>query len=117
MTLEEALTGLLEAAARAVTAEVPGCMISTGLVEAGAEHDDLCQELAARRRGLQKAIALGLERWMAPQEAAPIAAFLFAVQQGMSVQARDGATLDDLLLIAQNATAGITAQRTTERHK
>ncbi|WP_037340692.1 TetR/AcrR family transcriptional regulator [Salinisphaera hydrothermalis] len=113
-TLEEAITGLLEAAARAVTAEESGCMISTGLIEAGTEHEYLCQELAARRKRLEKGIALGLERWVAPQEAARLAAFLFAVQQGMSVQARDGASLEALLLIARDAVAGIVARRAME---
>jgi AcrR family transcriptional regulator len=115
-TLEEAVAGLLDAAARAVTAEEPGCMISTGLVAAGAEHADLCQELAARRKSLQKDIASCLEQWVVPQEAERLAAFLFSVQQGMSVQARDGARLEDLLMIAQEAVAGVAARRSITTH-
>ncbi|KND16170.1 transcriptional regulator [Pannonibacter phragmitetus] len=109
-TLEQAVEGLLDAAARAVTTEERGCMISTGLVECAEEHKALHHNLAERRRGLRDNMAEALGRWLAPKEAAQLASLLFAIQQGMSIQARDGATLEDLRIIAKEATAGISAR-------
>lgn len=63
-TLEQAVKGLLDAAIRAVTAEEPGCMISTGLVERALEQRELGQELANRRRNLRDRIAEALSRWI-----------------------------------------------------
>jgi AcrR family transcriptional regulator len=90
-TLEQAITGLLDAAIKAVTAENRGCMISTGLVEGATEQQELARELGDRR----------------------LAAYLSAVQQGMSVQARDGATSKELSRIADETVAGILARRAT----
>lgn len=110
-TLEQALVGLFDAAIRAVTGEERGCMISTGLVEGAVEQQDLARELAERRRVLRDRIADALCRWLDRSEAERLAAYLFAVQQGMSVQARDGATTAELSLIAADAIAGIIASR------
>ena len=109
-TLERAVEGMLDAAARAVTTQERGCMISTGLIECAGEHAALHHDLAERRRGLRDDIAKALGRWLAPKEAAQLASLLFAIQQGMSIQARDGATLEDLRIIAQEASAGISAR-------
>lgn len=109
-TLGQAVEGLLDAAARAVTTEERGCMISTGLIECAEEHKALHHNLAERRRGLRDKMAEALGRWLAPEEAAQLASLLFAIQQGMSIQARDGATLEDLRIIAKEATAGISAR-------
>lgn len=110
VTLEQAVEGLLDAAARAVTTEERGCMISTGLVECAGEHMALHHNLAERRRDLRDDMAEALGRWLAPKQAARLASLLFAIQQGMSIQARDGATLEDLRIIAKEATAGISAR-------
>jgi len=112
-TLEQALTGLLDAAIRAVTAEERGCMISTGLVEGAVEQQDLARELGERRRALRDRIADGLSQWLDRSEAERMAAYLSAIQQGMSVQARDGATAEELSRIADEAIAGIVARRIT----
>ena len=109
-TLEEAVEGMLDAAARAVTTQERGCMISTGLVECAGEHAALHHDLTERRRSLRDDMATALGTWLAPNEAARLASLLFAIQQGMSIQARDGATLEDLRIIAQEATAGISAR-------
>ncbi|NNH85820.1 TetR/AcrR family transcriptional regulator [Rhizobium laguerreae] len=111
-TLEQALTGLLDEAIRAVTAEERGCMISTGLVESAVEQRDLAHELADRRRVLRDRIAGALSRWLERSEAEQLARYLSAVQQGMSVQARDGATMEELSYIADETVAGIIARRT-----
>jgi AcrR family transcriptional regulator len=110
-TLEQALTGLLDGAIRAVTAEERGCMISTGLVEGAIEQQELARELGERRRALRNRIADALSQWLDRSEAERLAAYLSAVQQGMSVQARDGATAEELSRIADETIAGIVAKR------
>jgi len=110
-TLGQAVTGLLDAAIRAVTAEDRGCMISTGLVEGATEQQDLARELGDRRRALRDRIADALTRWVERSEAERLAAYLSAVQQGMSVQARDGAAAEELSRIADETVAGIVARR------
>ncbi|NYD89185.1 TetR/AcrR family transcriptional regulator [Sphingomonas melonis] len=110
-SLEAAVGGLLEAAIDAVTSEERGCMISTGLVEGAVEQQQLVRELADRRRALRDRIADALCTWLATDEARRLATYLSAVQQGISVQARDGATATELRGIAEDVVAGIAARR------
>jgi AcrR family transcriptional regulator len=110
-TLGQAVKGLLDAAIRAVTAEGRGCMISTGLVEGATEQQELARELGDRRRALRDRIADALSQWVDRSEAGQLAAYLSAVQQGLSVQARDGATAEELSRIADETVAGIVARR------
>ncbi len=110
-TLEQAVAGLLAAAIQAVTAEERGCMISTGLVEGAAEQQELARELTGRRLGLRRRIAGELSRWLDYQEADRLAAYLLAVQQGIAVQARDGATGEELLCIRDEVMVGIAARQ------
>lgn len=113
--LEQAVEGLLDGAARAVMTEERGCMISTGLIECAGEHAALHRDLAERRKRLRHDMAKALEKWLAPEEAKRLASLLFAIQQGMSIQARDGATLEDLRLIAKEAVSGIVAGSLAKR--
>lgn len=110
-TLEQAVTGLLEAAIRAVVTEERGCMISTGLIEEAAEQQELARELTDRRRGLRTGIADRLGHWLGRAEAERLATYLLAVQQGIAVQARDGATENDLLSIRDEVMIGIAARQ------
>ncbi|AXB75930.1 TetR/AcrR family transcriptional regulator [Novosphingobium sp. P6W] len=110
-TLTQAVSGLLNAAIQAVTTDDRGCMISTGLVEGAIEHRELARELGNRRRALRDRIADALSRWLDRPEAERLAAYLSAVQQGMSVQARDGATAEELSRIADETVAGVVARR------
>lgn len=112
-TLEAAVAGLFDAAIRAVTVEERGCMISTGLIEGAIEQQELALELGERRRALRDRVANALSRWLERTEAERMAAYLSAVQQGISVQARDGATAEELLRIADETVAGIVARRIT----
>ena len=112
-TLEQAVRGLLEAAIRAVTADERGCMISTGVIEAALEQRELAAELRQRRRMLRDRIAERLTRWLDAPDAERLAAYLSAVQQGLSVQARDGATPEELSRIAEETVAGVIASRTS----
>lgn len=113
-TLEQAVTGLLEAAIKAVVAEERGCMISTGLVEGAAEQQELARELAQRRTALRNRIAERLGKWLDRPKAERLAAYLLAVQQGISVQARDGATEDELLYIRDEVLFGMAARQSRQ---
>jgi AcrR family transcriptional regulator len=110
-TLEQAVAGLLESAIKAVVAEERGCMISTGLVEAAAEQQELARELAKRRSALRNRIAEELGQWLDRQGAERMAAYLLAVQQGIAVQARDGATENELRCVRDEVIVGLAARR------
>lgn len=111
-TLAEAVSGLLDAAIDAVVADERGCMISTGLIEGAAAHEELAHELKERRVRLRDRIATGLSKWMEPAAASRLAAYLLAVQQGIAVQARDGASSADLRQIKDEVVVGMAANRT-----
>ena len=112
-SLEDAVAALLRAAIRAATASPGerGCMVSTGLVQCAAEHDDLARDLAERRRAMRDAIAHALSDWVATPEAEALAGYLVVVLQGLSVQARDGASRAELERVADEVTAGVRARR------
>ncbi|RYF07052.1 MAG: TetR/AcrR family transcriptional regulator [Oxalobacteraceae bacterium] len=108
-TLEQAVSGLLEAAIRAVITDERGCMISTGLVEGAPAQQELARELRERRSKLRSRIADDLSRWLDHEEAGRLAAYLLAVQQGIAIQARDGASEDELLHIRDEVMVGVKA--------
>ena len=110
-TLEEAVSGLLEAAVEAVVAEERGCMISIGLVEGGPAQQELARELCERRLALRRRIADSLSKWMDHEAANRLAGYLLAVQQGIAVQARDGADESTLLGIKDEVMAGLAIRR------
>jgi AcrR family transcriptional regulator len=108
-TLEQAVSGLLDAAIEAVISDERGCMISTGLIVGAAAQDELAQELRDRRLQLKGKIAQGLGRWLDREAADRLAAYLLAVQQGIAVQARDGADRTDLACIKDQVAGGLIA--------
>ena len=112
-TLGEAVEGLLTSAVEAAfdPARERGCMVSTGMLECAVEHEGLARDLSARRRGVREAIAKALSRWLEAQAADALAGYLCVVLQGLSVQARDGATREDLQSSADEAAAGVRARR------
>ncbi|MCX5570689.1 TetR/AcrR family transcriptional regulator [Kaistia nematophila] len=112
-TLEDAVRQMLEASVRAVTdpAGELGCMISTGMISAHAEHEDLARAVSDRRNRYREAMLRTLARWTGEAEAAALARYLTAVMQGLSVQARDGAGADALSLIVDEVLAGLRARR------
>lgn len=105
--LEQAVSGLLDAAIEAVISDERGCMISTGLIVGAAAQDELAHELRDRRLQLKGKIAEGLGRWLDREAADQLAAYLLAVQQGIAVQARDGADRSDLACIKDQVMAGL----------
>ncbi len=74
-----------------------GCMINVGMLASHPDNAALTQDVAERRARFQAGIAQAFRKWVPTDEdAAKLARFLNTILQGMSVQARDGATLDQL---------------------
>ncbi|QRM46600.1 TetR/AcrR family transcriptional regulator [Rhizobium sp. BG4] len=86
-----------------------GCMISSGMLQTAAEHSDLAKELADRRNEMRLAIAGTLQRWLPEDRASSVARYILAVLQGLSVQARDGGTREELEDVTKVASAGVQA--------
>jgi AcrR family transcriptional regulator len=109
----EAIEGFLLASAAVFTkpGRPPGCMIVLSAVNAVGVGDETsarlremrAQSVAALAARLQAAIAAG--ELPAGISAEAIASYYVTVQQGMSIQARDGATRDELEAIARTAMA------------
>jgi AcrR family transcriptional regulator len=111
-SLHETVETLLSRAVDAVTDpdEERGCMISSGMIQCGEEHADLARELAERRGMMRKTIALKLESWLDRHQADSLARYLLTVLQGLSVQARDGASRRDLKQVVDEVMVGIRAR-------
>ncbi|MGM5054489.1 TetR/AcrR family transcriptional regulator [Rhizobium leguminosarum] len=86
-----------------------GCMISTAVLNCASENDVIADHVAAMRRRSLDAFTARIERGIregdikAGTNPRALARFLGAIIQGMSVQARDGASLEELLDIASFA--------------
>lgn len=111
-TLPEAVRRLLETAARAVTHpdRERGCMVSSGMIACHPEHAALARDLAARRDATRGRIAQALEPFAGAEEGGRLARHLAAVMQGISIQARDGATPAELQEIVEDVIAGVAAR-------
>ncbi len=83
-----------------------GCMISSGMLMTSAENAGLAAELkairASARRALERRILRDVEDGRLPGtiDGAALARFYATVLQGLSVQALDGATANELLAVA-----------------
>ena len=111
-TLHGMVKSLLRSAVDAVTdpSGEGGCMISTGMIQCASEHADLASEHADRRRRMSDKIADTLTRWLDEGAANSLARYLTAVMQGLSIQARDGATRLDLERVVDEVVAGLRAR-------
>ena len=109
----EAASSLLRHAAAGFTgADTPsGCLLSTSAISCSADAAEVQAELARIRRGiedhLRRRIARAVESGELPATTRPdaLAGLVMAVIQGLSTLARDGATRDHLLAIAEAAMA------------
>lgn len=112
-TLKEAVGTLLEAGIEATThpARERGCMISSGMLACHPANEALSRELSRRRDAAREAIASALRRWVDESEADPLARYLAAVMQGISVQARDGASAAELQMIVGEVVSGLRSRR------
>ena len=105
--LRDGVGAMLAAAIASVSASGRACMIFCGMLACHRAHDALARDLAERRSGFERVLRDKLARWVRPAEAASLARYLVAVMQGMSVHARDGATLPELEGIAEHAKAAL----------
>lgn len=110
-TLTETVEILLRKAVDAVTdpGGEKGCMVSSGMLQSASAHVELARDLAKRRSGMHDHIAEIMTRWMDHDRAVSLARYLLAVLQGLSVQARDGATKEDLEQVVYQVVAGVRA--------
>lgn len=94
-----------------------GCMISSAVLYCAAETQPIAQHLSSLRTGALVSLKARLERGMVEGElrpdtdAASLARFVATVIQGLSVQARDGASEDELLAVARIAAAELARHR------
>lgn len=121
-TAREAVEGYLMASAAVFTRPgyPPGCMVVLSAVNAVGVGDETSAKLREMRAQSVAVIAARLRVAMAEGEILPnldaeaIASYYVTVQQGMSIQARDGASRRQLEVIAQGAMAaweGLTTDR------
>ena len=79
-----------------------GCLIVQGALSCGASASAVQQELIARRRGFESALAKRFEQAKAVQElpaatdCQALAKYIATIHQGMSIQATSGATREEL---------------------
>ena len=110
-TARDAAWGLLHAAAAGFTGPdtPPGCLLASAAISCSANAADVQGELAAIRRRIESRlhdrIVEGTKAGEIPADAHAdaLAGHVMAVIQGMSTLARDGATRDKLLLVAESA--------------
>lgn len=111
-TLSQAVRTLLEGAVLAVTHpdRESGCMISSGMTAYHPDHATLARDAALRRNTMRGRIAMALAPFSGEAEATRLGRHLSAVLQGISVQARDGATSTELQEIVEDVVAGVEAR-------
>lgn len=86
-----------------------GCLIASGLLRTARENNPVAQWTAEKRKLSQEAIAVRLRKAISEGELASdcdadaLAAYFASVIQGMSIQAVDGATREQLLRVAELA--------------
>ncbi|MBB2969970.1 TetR/AcrR family transcriptional regulator [Mesorhizobium sp. RMAD-H1] len=105
---------LLRSSAIAFTAgEKPrGCLIVLGVLHEDEDNDSAWRMLRDHRadnlRTLRERLERAVEEGELPEglDCSGVASFYMTVQQGMALQARDGATREMLLKIAESAMAG-----------
>ncbi len=82
-----------------------GCMISTAVLNCAEENEPVAHHVASMRLQALDIFTARIERGIAEGDLRPeanprsLARFLGAIVQGMSVQARDGATTEELLAL------------------
>ena len=124
-TAREALAAVLKNAARAATqpGRPAGCMVSSGLLAGSPAAEPLAQEhrrLRAQAQGqFRDRIARGIAAGELPgdTDADALARFYATVLQGLSVQARDGATTAELTAVVARAVEAWPRPTAPRRHE
>ncbi len=116
-SLADAVRALLEGAVRAVTDPrlERGCLISSGMIACHPEHVALARDAAARRDAMRGRIVQVLEPFGEASAIQRLARHLAAVMQGISIQARDGSTRQELQEIVEDVVAGIVERFPNDR--
>lgn len=106
-TLDQAVRHVLTAAVDAVTGRdrERGCMVSDGLVSCAEANSAVAAHLVSRRRAVRRQLAKEFERWVDKGKAQSLARYVAALLQGLSIQARDGASSAELRSIVDIACA------------
>ncbi|MBX6323040.1 MAG: TetR/AcrR family transcriptional regulator [Rhodospirillaceae bacterium] len=112
-TAREAVAGFLRASATAFArrGKPRGCLVILGALHANETNMDVCRRLRSLRARnlslLEERLRHGVAGGELPRDldCRAVARFVMAVQQGMSIQARDGASPEDLASIAEVALA------------
>ena len=112
-TAREAIAAALKGAVQAVTRpdKPRGCMVSSGMLACAPEAEPLAQEHRRLRAAIvtefQRRIVEGRRAGELPEHASatPLARFYVTVLQGLSVQARDGASAKELAQVVRCAMA------------
>ncbi|KAB2757410.1 TetR/AcrR family transcriptional regulator [Brucella anthropi] len=114
-TLNEWARGLLEAAAENVTKSGRACLISSGMIVSHPDNREVAQTLADRRVAFRQAIEKNLRRWLPAADTQELARYLATVLQGLSIQARDGATMEELRPTVELALSTVAQQEARAR--
>jgi AcrR family transcriptional regulator len=112
-TAREAIEQLLRASAESFTRpqRPGGCMIGLGELQATDSNEEIRRDLCRLRKEGVEILRRRLERAVrsgelpARVDCAAVASFYTTVQHGLSIRARDGASRDELLAIAESAMA------------
>jgi AcrR family transcriptional regulator len=112
-TARQAVEGFLRESAAAFSraGDPPGCLIVLGALNANGNNAAICEDLRQRREANVTDLTTRLEAAVregelpAGMDCEAIAVFYVTVQQGMSIQARDGASHARLLAAADGAMA------------
>jgi AcrR family transcriptional regulator len=112
-TARQATEDLLTIAAIGDTGETtpPGCLLASSLVSGSVEAEAVRLDLAAIRRGIETALRDRIDRDIAvgllpsDTDSLGLAGHVFAVVQGMSTLAKDGADRDRLMRIVRSTLA------------
>jgi AcrR family transcriptional regulator len=116
-SLPDAVRLLLEGTVRSVThrKHERGCMISSGLVTCHPDHAAIARDAGARREALRGKIVQALSSFAEHDQVRRLARYLAAVMQGISIQARDGITPQELRETVQEVVAGVAARFPSHR--
>jgi AcrR family transcriptional regulator len=112
-TAKQAVEGFLRESAAAFSraGDPPGCLIVLGALNSNGNNAAICEDLRQRREANVAELRTRLEAAVREGElpagidCEAIAVFYVTVQQGMSIQARDGASYARLLAAADGAMA------------
>ena len=112
-TARQAIEGFLVATAAAFTrpGKPRGCLVTLSAINLTGASPSVCEAMRQQRALGQRGLEVRLKRAVAEGELPTdldlggVAAFYLTVQQGMSIQARDGATREILEKVAQGAMA------------